>query len=310
MWTALLLVTLSGFADGAGTAAASRSLVTWPLCKETNESHVQRVICNYSMSTLEGRNVYYQVPQGEEPKHGWPVVIIFHGWNLWAETSWNASTESGMGLLNKARLVRKLLMNGLAVVTPDAFWNDTTQDGGYWYSNIDPFNRSSPSDLRLWNASSPDHFLVMAILERMPHWGMNPGSLHCVGFSSGGYMASRMGANYDVCKTITIASGSFYYCDNDCPKPQPYYQNILRRQVPTLFLQGSEDDTVPRWTLDMYYRTLCQYRVPTRRVLQKRAGHQWLDAAPAEILRWVQTQGADASCEIGHGSDDSLNVFV
>lgn len=287
MWAVFLCLV----AAVSGTATSEDTV--WPLCEQTvSGGEVQSVRCNFSTAVINGRNVYYQVPQGRRPHHGWPTMLIFHGWNLWAESSWNASKDDCMGLMNKAELVRQLLLAGYAVVTPNAFWNDSTQEGGYWYSNIDPYNRSHESDLALWNASSPDHAVMMKIFEQMPTWDMDIGKLHCAGFSSGGYMASRMGANYGVCKTLAILSASFYYCDNSCPTPQPFYEAILKKQVPTLFLQGSVDDDVPPVTQETYYQVLRQYHVPTRRVLQQGAKHQWIDAAPAEILRWIQVHGS------------------
>lgn len=254
-----------------------------PLCQVSTGV----VSCSHRTTQIDGRNVYYQVPEGSAPNGGWPAVIIFHGWYLYAENSWNANYDDTYGVYNKALLVKNLLEAGYAVITPNA-----VKPGGYWYTNVAPYNTDHQSDLTAWNASSPDASLLKQIFAKMSQWGMNIGNLHCAGFSSGGYMAARMVDNYDVCKTVSINSGSYYYCGGaDCPAPGQFDTPYLKNEVPTLFLQGTADPIVPPATQQAYYQKLQSDGRTTERILMQGAGHQWVDQAPTAILDWIQKRG-------------------
>ena len=43
----------------------------------------QAIDCEHEVAYIQERWVGYQVPLGQPPAEGWPVVVIYHGWNLW-----------------------------------------------------------------------------------------------------------------------------------------------------------------------------------------------------------------------------------
>lgn len=285
MWLSFCIVIgVAGRAVGTNSSEAFPPPSPSPTGLCTNNG--RRVICKHQATQIKGRNVYYQVPSGSAPSGGWPSVIIFHAWDYFAENSWDAKKGDIGGVHNKALLVMNLLKAGYAVVTPNADWNK-----GYWYTNEVPYGKNSPSDRTSWNASSPDHALLMQIFSQMPSWGMNVANLHCAGFSSGAYMVSRMAVSYEVCKTLSINAGSYYYCGTTafgCPEPSAFYEQYLKAEVPTLFLQGTKDSVVPPSTQKRYYEKLQSLGVATNRILQEGADHQWIDSAPTDILNWIQ----------------------
>jgi hypothetical protein len=245
---------------------------------------------------------------------------MYHGWNLYAETFWSAEPSASYGIYNKALTTKALLEGGFAVITPNAEKNaemmmypsrnssnnnnnnnnndqssseisssSAKDDGGYWYTNIPPFD----SDLSKW-PESDDSPVITAILDGIAagDFGpLDPQHLHAAGFSSGAYMTSRMAFSYTKhFLSLSIQSGSYYYCDGACDPTHPNGQDApgFASHPPTLFLHGEADPLVPPETSLLYYQTLLLDQVPTRRVTQKGARHEWIDAAPNEILAWVQ----------------------
>eukprot|EP00966_Prymnesium_polylepis_P004374 100318-Prymnesium_polylepis.2 len=66
------------------------------------------------------------------------------------------------------------------------------------------------------------------------------------------------------------------------------------RHPPTLFLHGDEDDVVNRTDVLSYHSRLLNASVPTRLVTEPDKGHAWLDAAPTEVLAWIERWDAAA----------------
>ena len=109
--------------------------------------------------------------------------------------------------------------------------------------------------------------------------------LYATGISSGGYMTSRMAVSYEgMFRALAIQSASYATCAGPlCVGP-----SLPEDHPPTLFLHGTLDATVPQYTMELYYDDLLELGVPTRKVVDPVAGHEWIDSAPAEVLRWFQ----------------------
>ena len=70
--------------------------------------------------------------------------------------------------------------------------------------------------------------------------GTSLDAVHAVGFSSGGYMTSRMAYNYEGrFRSLSIASASYYYCGGEyCPASiAASLKKIYKTHPPTLFMQ-------------------------------------------------------------------------
>eukprot|EP01052_Picozoa_sp_SAG31_P032673 SAG31_NODE_3605_length_4077_cov_12.386124_2_plen_190_part_00 len=188
----------------------------------------------------------------------------------------------------QAETVRGLLDSGFAVVTPDALGRLA-----YWQTNM---NRYAVADLAVWTESE-DHRFVMELLQLVGSGRYGPvdaSRISAIGFSSGGYMTSRMAVNYPFeFKAFVVVGGSYYYCAGSCTDdiadrvPERVWQN----HGPMLFLHGGSDGTVPTATSELYHQRLLRYNVTTRRHVQLDLGHAWVDNSAAEVTRWLMEHG-------------------
>jgi hypothetical protein len=62
--------------------------------------------------------VHWQVPLGDPPASGWPVVLMFQGSLFSAELTWIATDDLPFGAFHQTRVVKALLDHGFAVITP------------------------------------------------------------------------------------------------------------------------------------------------------------------------------------------------
>eukprot|EP00755_Sulcionema_specki_P005442 Sspe_Gene.32797::Locus_16058_Transcript_1_1_Confidence_1.000_Length_1074::g.32797::m.32797 len=170
------------------------------------------ISCTYRDVQISGRWVGYQEPLGTAPRDGWPFVVLYHGWNLMnSEFAWYAEDWYSYGLYHKASLIKHLLDEGYGVITPDAH-----NSLNYWDTNEREY---ATADLNAWSKSR-DHAVVEGILDACSRGTFGPCNdkkLHAVGFSSGGYMSSRMAVNYGSrFRSISIMAGAYYYCAGSC----------------------------------------------------------------------------------------------
>jgi len=268
------------------------------------------VLCAYNKTVINGRAVYHQHPAGEVPRGGFPLVLIFHAWGANGLSCFEADHTFEFDVFPKAQLARRLLDAGFAVACPDAsspYEPVNATEGQFWWSNVPPYDLDEAADLYLWNATSPDHKLLMALLSyaEAGDWGpLDTSRLHAAGFSSGGYMVSRLARwQYSRFASLSINSGAMYYCGGAfCPSPGDFLSHYFGEHPPTLFLHGDDDDVVNASDVLSYHQRLRDSSVPTRLVTQKGKGHAWLDAAPTEVFDWIQRwQRASAGAVVEAG---------
>jgi len=229
--------------------------------------------------------VHYQEPVTGTRVKG--TVLLFHGWNLYADYGWEAKGKGydPYGIYYKVQTIKTLLDAGYIVVTPNA-----QKPAGYWDTNQAPYNTAN---LNKWN-DSPDNDLVLALLAAVGQGRFGQGakldSVHAVGFSSGGYMASRMAYSYPgAFRSITVASASYFFCGGSyCPSSvAAKLKDLTKRHPPTLFLHGTQDSLVPASTSETYHNELLSAKVTTKRVTGQGLDHTWIPGAPKEIVAWV-----------------------
>lgn len=251
-----------------------------PRCAEV----LTTISCDYERLELivgEGddertRDVYWQVPLGQPPAGGWPAVVMFQGAALPASWSWSGTYGAAYGMYEQTSTIAALLDAGFAVITPEA----RGEGGLYWDTNVDPWDDD-------WEAS-PDHAFMVALFDAMRAGtlgALDSDRWYAAGLSSGGYMTSRMAVSYPgVFRALAIQSGSYATCASSfCSVPE-----LPADHPPTLFLHGSWDTIVPQWTMQLYYDDLVELGVPTERVIDAFAAHQWISAAPESVTGWFQ----------------------
>ncbi len=224
---------------------------------------------------LPMRDVHYQVPLGAPPAAGFPVVIAFQGAALSAELTWTGQTTDVYGRYFQTLVVARLLDAGYAVITPEAAGDGST----YYDTNIPPY-------ATFWE-TSPDHQLMLGIfagIDAGDFGPLDPSSLFATGFSSGGYMTSRMAVSYaGRFRSLAIQSGSYATCAGAvCVIPTM----LPADHPPTLFLHSEVDVVVPISTMRPYEAQLRTQGITTRIVTDPTALHGWIAAAPDEVLAW------------------------
>lgn len=224
------------------------------------------------------RRTMWQVPLGQPPSSGWPVAIIFQGSFAEPGLFWACSEHLPFGALYQALLVKNLLDAGYAVITPAAFLSGLT----FWQTNLPPWD----ADKALWPTSGDAGLLkhIFAHVRSGDFGPLDAGNMHAAGISSGGYMTSRMAANYAAdFRSLSVQSGSFWYCGGPlCARPAA----LPKGHPPTLFLHGDADPIVPRYTMEWYHDDLGRRNVTTAAVTQPGAVHQWIPQAPTAIPAW------------------------
>ena len=210
------------------------------------------------------RDVHFAVPHD-----GAPVVLVFQGALVKAEHSWSG------WIPGQVAVSQELLDAGYAVITPEAH-----NDGHTWWDTNQP-----PWTWR-WD-DSPDAELmdeIFAAIEDGDFGEVDPGELHAVGISSGGYMASRMAVEFpDRFSSVAIHSASYMTCSGAlCRTP-----SVSSEHPPTLFLHGSRDVVVPLRTMERYASALEDAGVEVDEHIEA-AGHVWLEGAPERIVEHVE----------------------
>lgn len=241
----------------------------------------ERLTCTHQTWSVriagEDRLVHWQVPSTPAPDAGYPAVILFQGTGVPADRSWEADPDAPLGLFHQVRTTRALLDAGFAVITPNAHGSGLL----YWDTNQPPWSTS-------WS-SAPDHQLMLALRDAVTDGtfgDLDPQRMAAGGFSSGGYMTSRMAVSYPgTFQALFIVSASYATCAGAlCVVP-----SLPADHPPTLFLHGESDLIVPVSTARAYHDRLAEQGTPVSAVLDADAGHVWLPEAPDAVTAWLES---------------------
>jgi dienelactone hydrolase len=231
------------------------------------------VNCPPIITSLLGRDVYWQTPSSPAPAAGYPAVIVYQGSFFPPSATWGeVPTSTLFGGFQQARMQALLLEKGFTVIAPSAL------GGVAWQTN---------SGLA-WDSSS-DKTFIDALLDGMRTGTFGPvdlSHLYATGISSGGYMTSRMAVSYPgVFRALAIQSGSYATCAGiACVLPA----SLPAQHPPTRFLHGRADLTVPLSTAEAYQQALVAQGFEADLVIDDAAGHEWLTVSPERILEWFQ----------------------
>lgn len=257
-------------AAGAAPAATSRCSGSFTLTCAKNTTTLWTGALG-----VTPRQVHWQVPTGTAPQGGWPAVVMYSPSLYSAQLAWSASRLLPAGAYYETATIKQLLDSGYAVVTPESHLAGFT----FWDTNVPLL----PYEI------APDRYFVEDILDGLGGGTFGPvdtGRLFATGMSSGGYMTSRMAVSHaGRFQALAIQSASYATClgplcsvPGDLPDDHP----------PTLFLHGVIDPVVPILTMYPYRNRLDAQGTPTRTVTSLFATHEFLPAAPGEIVAWFQ----------------------
>ena len=234
----------------------------------------KQMSCTHSHLEIDGlvakRDVYYALPQTQAPAKGYPVAFIFQG--SFFSIDFQRRQGDPFEGYNEILLIKELLDNGYMVVAPKA------AGGLFWQTNIIGLNYEI----------SADRYFIDQVLSELKAQTMGPAdlsNLFAVGISSGGYMTDRMAISHKHTpfKALAIASASHATCGGPmCDIPDKANPD----HPPTLFMHGKKDVVVPLFIMKKYEKLLRRAGVPTKKVIDAKATHAWLDAAPHEVLTW------------------------
>ena len=216
------------------------------------------------------RTLRWQLPAGEAPDAGWPVVVVFQGSGHSCLNSFESERDARWGGWWQAQLTAALLEAGFAVLAPG-----TRLDGTWWDTNVLPWSAS-------WERSRDHRWMeaLFAAIDSGELGPLDPDALHATGISSGGYMTSRMAVSYPGrFEALAIQSAGYASCSGlVCRVPE-----LPGDHPPTLFLHGEQDEIVPVGTLDAYVEGLEALGVAVAVELDPQGHHGWLESAPEVI---------------------------
>ena len=115
--------------------------------------------------------------------------------------------------------------------------------------------------------------------------------MHAVGFSSGGFMASRMAFSYPgLFKSLTSLDGGYYNCLVNCPEDyeDSIHLPLIKHHPPTQLLHGKYDDIVPyEWSENYNENLKTNSNVETNIVISN-DGHSWIENSENLCLDWIR----------------------
>jgi poly(3-hydroxybutyrate) depolymerase len=229
------------------------------------------------LEIINNRIILYASQSTSSSEEGFPVLFVLHGaaqypfaWffplNLWS--------------YQQSLFVKKALDAGFFVIAPSS--GRPMKPGPHaWSSFIDDVNESE--DLHLFQS-------LFGWLEKKEQM-LNLDAVYCAGFSSGGFMTSRLAKTFPERFTgVLVHSGtdadSINFTKNgpefDCESPKQYPIN----HPPTLIVHGEKDSIVPYECGFHFYSELKRNNVSVSLLTDPKEGHIWLSSFSAEMINW------------------------
>jgi poly(3-hydroxybutyrate) depolymerase len=261
------------YSQCGGRAQAARGACA-PQLKPAGQSRCQVTStsnrCSHTVSTVGGRPVYWQVPMGPAPAKGWPAVVVFQASTATPGMTWDGDAGAPLGAFNFMKMQALLLDNGFAVIAPTA-----DNNGGWWDTNFPNYEVSG-------DATFIPTFL--AAIASGTFGTIDAAKLYAAGWSSGGFMTSRMAISYPGhFAALAIHSGGYATCTTVCPGPIPA---LPANHPPTLLLHGALDVAVPVAVARSYFDALTANGTEAEIVVNPNTMHDFLPVAPEEFACW------------------------
>lgn len=258
------------------TLAASLA-VAESRCRETGRgTSAAELICTYrttriASSDITARDVIWELPLGEPPAGGWPVVLIYQG--AFSPIEFSRRATALFGGYHEMQTIRLLLDSGYAVLAPRA------AAGSAWFTN-------TLGPLTPYELTTDFTFLnnVFAAIGQGVFGPLNGARKYAVGISSGGYNTSRMALSWPgQFKALVVHSASWATCAAAlCTLPR----EMPPDHPPTKFIHGLFDTLAPWYAMDRYYDRLLYEGIETSRLTVYYGGHEWFEQSPQAVVDW------------------------
>jgi len=236
-----------------------------------------RFIFGFKKEKIDCRTFYYKAPVTEKPESGYPVIFLFHGavqhgfdW-FFGFNPWS---------YRQTQFTRKCLDDGYFVIAP---------------SSLKPV-RPGP---RAWDIFSNDTKDVI-FMEKMLEWvssneDLDIDNIYCAGFSSGGFMCSRVGHIFgNQIKAIAVNSGANADCIYLTNGPPEFDLNrtydIKSDFPPTIIIHGEQDGFVPVEAANLFYDDLQRCGIFSEKHINPDIGHIWLTDYENLIFEFFSNQ--------------------
>jgi len=223
-----------------------------------------RFIFGFQREKIDGRVFFHKSPETEIPQQGYPVLFLFHG-AVQHGFNWFFGLNTWSYL--QTQFTKKALENGYYVIAP---------------SSLKPV-RPGP---RAWDVFSNDSNDVY-FMQNMLDWiksnddFLDSNNIYCVGFSSGGFMCSRVGHIFgNTIKAIAVHSGanadSVYLTDGPPEFDLDRTYNFSSDFPPTIIIHGEKDGFVPVEAANLLYSDLQRCGITSEKHIDQENGHIWL----------------------------------
>jgi poly(3-hydroxyoctanoate) depolymerase len=229
------------------------------------------IACSSHAMQISGRTVTFEMPLGDAPSTGWPVVVFYQGSFVAGDRAFSATKDAQFGQYQLTSTIKALLDRGYAVIAPNALGNGSL----YWQSNVPPYATA-------WNGCADDQFIreLLTAMSDDTFGPLDPTRRYAMGISSGGFMTSRMAVSYaGNFRALAIASASYATCGKTCSVPA-----LPADHPPTLFLHGEADTVVPISSMEPYRDALGSAKAAA--IVDPTLGHEWLPEAVNAVPDW------------------------
>ena len=230
---------------------------------------------------LNQRLILYQKPDTLPPENGYPVLFLLHGASQYP-FSW--FFPFNFWSIEQTRFSEKALDAGFFIVSPSS--GRPIRPGPHaWSSFIENVNESL--DLQLFIS-------LFDWLENEDTFHLDLNHVFCAGFSSGGFMTSRLAKTFPhQFSGVLIHSGtdadsitfSELGPEFDCNSSQSYPSN----HPPTLVVHGEKDQLVPYDCGLHFYEELQRNNITTSLLTDEERGHIWLSSRSNEMIDWFES---------------------
>lgn len=232
--------------------------------------------------TINDRTFYWIRPDSDPPEEGYPVLFMLHG--ALEQADWYVNSPR-LFYSGQRYFIQQALKEGYLIVVPES---------GYIQSSI---------PVKAWDAftKGTDNNSDLQFLKNITTWlqtsceeHTNPHNQHCLGFSSGGFMASRIGHDQPTLfKSLSIyAAGDANGFDYNGGRPTfnlsantTYPDN----HPPTLIITGLFDPIVPIIVSRHLYKGLQEAHIETQLEARILGTHLWSPFTTDTILSFIQS---------------------
>lgn len=190
-------------------------------------------------------------------------------------------------------------------------WHPARFDSSGDYETCDlPAHHADPPASSKWMTDSLDAKIAGAVMDEIGKGrdgifgaDLDTSKVHAVGFSSGGFMTSRMAATYGTkLASVAMHSSGYFWCptgadDLTCHEPlptlEPYF--LPDRHPPALLMGCNADQYVDRSVTSQYHARLQRNGVATEMPDADCESHGWSPSAVAHITAFFKKHDSNHS---------------